>query len=109
MTFEEYQKISRETAIYPKKDDDYIYPTLGLLGETGEVANKIQKVLRDKNGIIDEETRKAISEELGDVLWYFAQLVTELKLQMDEIALSNIEKLQSRKDRDTLSGTGDNR
>jgi len=109
MTFEEYQKKSRETAIYPDKDKNFIYPTLGLVGESGEIAEKIKKVLRDKNGFIDEETRKEISKELGDVLWYLSQLATELKLRMDEIASSNIAKLQSRKERGTLSGAGDNR
>jgi len=109
MTFEEYQKISRETAIYPDKDKNFIYPTLGLVGESGEIAEKIKKVLRDKNGVIDEETRKEISKELGDVLWYFSQLATELGLSVEEIAALNIEKLQSRRERGALHGNGDNR
>jgi len=109
MTFEEYQKISRETAIYPNKDNDFIYPTLGLVGETGEIAEKIKKVLRDKKGVIDEETQKEISKELGDVLWYLAQLATEAGLSLEEIVSLNIEKLKSRKDRGTLHGSGDNR
>ena len=109
MTFEEYQKKSRETAIYPDKDKNFIYPTLGLVGEAGEIAEKIKKVLRDKNGVIDEETRKEISKELGDVLWYLSQLATEVELSLEEIAALNISKLQSRKDRGQLHGTGDNR
>ena len=109
MTFEEYQKISRETAIYPNKDNDFIYPTLGLVGETGEIAEKIKKVLRDKKGVIDEETQKEISKELGDVLWYLAQLATEAGLSLEEIVSLNIEKLKSRKDRGALHGSGDNR
>ena len=109
MTFEEYQKKSRETAIYPDKDKNFIYPTLGLAGEAGEIAEKIKKVLRDKNGVIDEETRKEISKELGDVLWYLSQLATEVELSLEEIAALNISKLQSRKDRGQLHGTGDNR
>lgn len=109
MTFEEYQKKSRETAIYPDKGKNFIYPTLGLAGEAGEIAEKIKKVLRDKNGVIDEETRKEISKELGDVLWYLSQLATEVELSLEEIAALNISKLQSRKDRGQLHGTGDNR
>jgi len=109
MTFEEYQKTSRETAIYPNKDNDFIYPTLGLVGEAGEIAEKIKKVLRDKKGIIDEETQKELSKELGDVLWYLSQLSTELGLSLEEIAELNISKLQSRKDRGALHGSGDNR
>lgn len=109
MTFEEYQKLSRETALYPNKDNNFIYPTLGLAGEAGEVSEKIKKVLRDKNGIVDEMTKQELSKELGDVLWYVAQLCTELNLSFDEVAKMNIEKLFSRKERGQLHGNGDNR
>lgn len=109
MNFEEYQKKSRNTAIYPNAGENFIYPTLGLSGEAGEVAEKIKKVIRDKNGIIDGETREAIQKELGDVLWYVAQLATELKLDLDDIAEKNIEKLFSRMERGKLNGDGDNR
>jgi len=109
MTFEEYQKLSRETAIYPDKDKNFVYPTLGLVGEAGEVAEKIKKILRDKNSVIDEETKKELAKELGDVLWYLSQLITELNLSLDEIASLNIDKLSSRKERGTLHGSGDNR
>lgn len=109
MNFKEYQKKSRETAIYPNLGENFIYPTLGLVGEAGEVAEKIKKVLRDKNGILDEETKEEIKKELGDVLWYIAQVATELNLSLDDIAKSNLEKLKSRKERNKLQGSGDNR
>lgn len=109
MTFEEYQKKSRETAIYPDAGKNFIYPTLGLAGESGEVAEKIKKVLRDKKGVVDEETKIEIAKELGDVIWYLAQISTELGLSLEKIASQNIEKLQSRKARGVLSGGGDNR
>ena len=109
MTFEEYQKISRETVIYPDKDNNFIYPTLGLAGEAGEVAEKIKKILRDKNRIIDEETKKGVAGEMGDVLWYLAQLATELKLSLEDIVSLNIDKLHSRRERDQLHGSGDDR
>jgi len=109
MTFEEYQKLSRETAFYPDKDKNFVYPTLGLAGEAGEVAEKIKKVLRDKNGIIDQQTKEEIQKELGDVLWYCAQIATELGLSLDQVATLNIEKLFSRKERGMLHGNGDNR
>ena len=109
MDFEEYQKKSRETAIYPNKGSNFVYPVLGLVGESGEVAEKIKKILRDNNGIVDEEKREEIKKELGDVLWYIAQLATELGLSLDEIARFNIKKLQSRKRRNKLHGSGDNR
>ena len=109
MNFQDYQKLSRETALYPNRDNNFIYPTLGLAGEAGEVAEKIKKVLRDKNGIIDQQTKEEIEKELGDVLWYVSQISTELGLSLDEIADKNIKKLFSRKERGVLHGNGDNR
>jgi NTP pyrophosphatase (non-canonical NTP hydrolase) len=109
MNFEEYQKKSRKTAIYPKAGDNFVYPTLGLSGEAGEVAEKIKKVIRDKEGKIDNESREMIKKELGDVLWYVAQLASELNLELDEIASANIEKLYSRLERGKIGGSGDDR
>ena len=110
MTFEEYQKKSRQTAIYPNKDNNFVYPTLGLAGETGEVVEKIKKVLRkDRGGVIDETLKQEIAKEMGDVLWYLANLSTELGLSLEKIATDNLEKLLSRQERDKLHGQGDNR
>ena len=109
MTFEEYQKLSRKTAIYPDKDNNFIYPTLGLTGEVGEVAEKIKKVLRDNNGVVDDGRRQEIKKELGDVLWYLSQIATELGLSLDDIATFNVEKINSRQERNKLSGDGDDR
>lgn len=109
MNFEEYQKKSRKTAIYPNAGKNFYYPTLGLSGEAGEIANKIKKVMRDKNNELDDETKQAMKGELGDVLWYVSQLATELGLSLDEIAQKNIDKLYSRMDRGKLGGDGDNR
>lgn len=109
MTLEEYQKKSRKTAKYPDADSNFIYPTLGLAGEAGEVADKIKKVIRDDGGQILPEKKKELVGELGDVLWYVSQLATELGLSLDEIAEKNIEKLYSRMERGKLHGSGDNR
>lgn len=109
MTFEDYQKESRRTVRYPDAGHNFIYPTLGLSGEAGEVAEKIKKVIRDKNGVIDPETRNAIAKELGDVLWYVSQLATELGIGLEDVARGNIEKLFSRLERGTLHGDGDER
>lgn len=109
MNFEQYQEKSRVTAKYPNADDNYVYPTLGLAGEAGEVAEKIKKVIRDKGGKIDDETREAIKKELGDVLWYLAQLATELKISLEDVATGNLAKLYDRMERGKLSGDGDNR
>jgi len=109
MDFKEYQKQSRRTALYPNQDDNYIYPTLGLTGEAGEVAEKIKKIIRDKEGVVSEEDRQAIGKELGDVLWYVSQLASELKLNLADVAQENLDKLKSRLDRGVLAGDGDNR
>lgn len=109
MTFEEYQKLSRRTAMYPDKDKNFIYPTLGLCGETGEVVEIIKKAIRDNNGVVEENKKEELKKELGDVLWYISQIATELGLSLDEIASLNIEKLSSRLERGKLSGSGDNR
>ena len=109
MDFRDYQKLSRKTAIYPKKGKNFIYPTLGLAGEAGEVAEKIKKVLRDNQGIIDQPRKEEIAKELGDVLWYLAQITTELGLSLEEVAQGNLRKLSSRQKRNRLPGSGDNR
>jgi len=109
MNFTVYQKRARKTAIYPNLGNNFIYPTLGLTGEAGEVAEKIKKVLRDKNGLIDKNTRQELKKELGDVLWYLANLATEVGLSLEEIARTNLKKLASRKKRGKLHGSGDNR
>jgi NTP pyrophosphatase (non-canonical NTP hydrolase) len=109
MNFEEYQTKSRKTAMYPNLGDNYIYPVIGLAGESGEVSEKIKKVIRDKDGVIDDEVRIAIEKELGDVLWYVAQLASELGLSLDAVAEKNIAKLASRLERGVIQGSGDNR
>ena len=109
MTFKEYQKLSKKTAFYPKEIKPFIYITLGLAGESGEVVEKIKHVIRDKKGIISKEDKQEIASELGDLLWYLTQLSTELGFSLEEIASMNIGKLFSRKDRGALSGRGDNR
>ena len=108
-TFTDYQEQSKETAIYPNRGNNFVYPTLGLVGEAGEVADKVKKVLRDKNGIMTEGIKEEIAKELGDVLWYLAQMASELGASLEDVARGNIEKLRSRKERGMISGSGDNR
>ena len=109
MDLNEYQKKSRQTAIYPEIGSNAVYPTLGLVGEAGEVADKIKKILRDKSGIFDEQSKEAIKFELGDVLWYLSQLSSELGYELDDVAKANLSKLNSRKNRGKIQGNGDNR
>jgi len=109
MDFNYYQNRARETAIYPNMGSEFTYPALGLVGEAGEIANKLKKVIRDKSGVLSEEVRESVSDELGDVLWYVAQLATEMGTDLDTIAQKNIDKLSSRKERGVIAGSGDNR
>jgi NTP pyrophosphatase (non-canonical NTP hydrolase) len=108
MELSDYQRRSRRTAEYPR-EAWLVYPALGLAGEAGEVAEHAKKVIRDDGGTVGEARRAAMAKELGDVLWYVAQLATELGLELDEVAAQNLEKLLSRQQRGVLSGSGDDR
>lgn len=109
MTINEYQKLSRKTADYPLLEQDLLYPVLGLVGESGEVAEKVKKLFRDDAGRLTERRRELIIKELGDVLWYLAQIATELKIDLDEVAQRNLDKLLSRQERNKINGNGDDR
>jgi NTP pyrophosphatase (non-canonical NTP hydrolase) len=109
MDFAQYQQKARGTATYPVIGHGVIYPTLGLTNEAGEVSGKIKKIFRDKSGDIGDADRAALAAELGDVLWYLAQVATELDLSLDEIAAKNITKLLDRQARGKISGDGDDR
>lgn len=109
MLFDEYQKLARSTAIYPDQGRNLWYPTLGLCGESGEVAEITKKVYRDRMGRIDEEAYAKMTKELGDVLWYAANIACEMGLSLDTIAEMNIEKLASRRERGVLHGDGSDR
>jgi NTP pyrophosphatase (non-canonical NTP hydrolase) len=109
MTFKEYQDKAVKTAIYGT-GSTIIYPALGLANEAGEVLGKIKKVLRDKDGKFDNlDTRIAIADEIGDVLWYIAALSRDIDIPLETIAQRNIEKLLDRQARNVIQGSGDNR
>lgn len=112
LNFREYQEAAASTAIYPGAGTQS-WPAisyLGLgLGETGEVQGKLKKIIRDDNGVITDERREALRGELGDVLWYLANLCSELDLGLEDVAEDNLEKLAGRKARGVLTGSGDNR
>jgi NTP pyrophosphatase (non-canonical NTP hydrolase) len=105
----DYQQRSRATAVYPDAGNNLTYPALGLCGEAGECAEKVKKAIRDDDGALSDERRTALAAELGDVLWYVAQLATEAGLDLGEIAEDNLAKLLSRRDRGVLQGSGDSR
>lgn len=108
MNLNDYQKEALSTAVYGS-GSKIIYPTLGLAGEAGEVADKVKKVLRDNDGHFDESHKVKIAAEIGDVLWYIAALSNDLGFTMEDIANMNIAKLRQRRENNTIHGEGDNR
>lgn len=96
MNFSEYQELAGKTALYPRRMDNLEYPTLGLTGEAGEVANVVKKIQRDDDGILTDEVRAKLKDELGDVLWYISACADELGLTLNEIAEYNVGKLAKR-------------
>jgi NTP pyrophosphatase (non-canonical NTP hydrolase) len=128
VNFKEYQKKSHATAIYPKvhyevdeheinagasqidiENAYFVYPAMGLSGEVGELLNKLKKIIRDKMDANSQDFKDSIGKEIGDCLWYIAELATVFDLDLGEIAEQNIEKLAKRKEDDKIKGDGDDR
>lgn len=108
MTFKQYSEAARATAIYDDASR-IIYPALGLVSEAGEVAGKLKKIIRDRNGEFSEEDVKALVSEIGDVLWYCSTFLEDIGSSLEEAAKVNVDKLKSRAERGVLGGSGDNR
>ena len=106
MNLDEYQERAGQTAIYP---EGLNYPILGLAGEAGELCNKYKKILRDKGGEADINDMGELAKELGDVLWYVAQIATELGTDLETVARINLMKLEDRHNRGVIGGSGDDR
>lgn len=113
MEFNEYQRAAMVTAIYPERGTGSLqavaYAVLGLSNEAGEVAGKLKKIMRDSDGVLSDEKKKELSEEVGDVLWYVAAVLDEIGYPMTNVAESNLSKLYDRKTRGVLGGSGDKR
>lgn len=113
MGFDEYQEKAAKydlfEAVMDLKAPGFIEKVLGLVGEAGETADKVKKILRDKDGAMSDDDRDSIKKELGDTLWYIASVARYLKIPLSDIADSNIEKLESRYQRNKLHGEGDER
>jgi NTP pyrophosphatase (non-canonical NTP hydrolase) len=112
-SLKEYQDAALKTAEYPDKGKNLIYPALGLVGEAGEVAEKIKKLWRNHNttagSSLTFDERDEIVKELGDVLWYITALASELGVSLNYVAAENIIKLHDRVERDVIKSEGDNR
>lgn len=113
MDLDKYQKRAAKYDLFETtvdlKSPGFLEKILGLAGEAGETADKVKKILRDKGGYASEEDRIELIKELGDVLWYVANVARYLDVDLSDIAKSNIEKLESRRKRNKLHGEGDNR
>jgi len=112
MTLDDYQVHARSTALYPQAAR-VLYPTLKLAGEAGEVAEKLGKLMRDEGYVpgaaLTAAQTEALGKELGDVLWYVANLAADLGLTLEEVAAANLAKLKSRQERGVIHGSGDDR
>ena len=115
MEIDYYQEQTTSTAVYTTTSAitpdtaQLAYVVMGLVGEAGEVANKVKKIIRDKNGVIDETTKRDLIDELGDVFWYLAQCAEKIDVDLSVVAMTNLRKLAERKKNKTLQGSGDTR
>lgn len=108
MRLNEYQTKAQEFIAFP---DNFTitYPVIGLASECGEVCDKVKKAIRDRKSLSFAELPDMVAPEIGDVLWYLAILCSNLGLELEDVAKGNIEKLESRKARDKIGGSGDDR
>lgn len=104
-----YQEAAARTGRPIPTDHPIVYPTLGLTNEAGEVAGKVKKIFRDRDGVVTDDDRAALTLELGDVLWYLAELCTQLGVSLEDVATANLDKLRGRIARGTMAGDGDER
>ena len=113
MDFREYQIESRKTDVGTSAQDNlkpgWLYYALGISGEAGELTEKIKKLFRDKEGLIDREFLDSVIKEMGDILWYMGRLSDVFGINFNLIAETNIKKLLDRMERNKLHGEGDNR
>lgn len=111
MQFDEYQQTSLGTWNPPPRDHimDIMYLTLGVVGEAGEVAEKVKKILRNDDGNFSKEKLEELKKEIGDVIWYLSTLSYELGFSFNDVAQTNINKLADRISRNVINSEGDNR
>ncbi len=111
MELNEYQRFATSTANFTGKEGEFplAYVALGLAGESGELIEKIKKVIRNDEGVLSEEKREAIKFEIGDVLWYLSQIARLCDIPFAAAAEANVKKLSSRKERGVIRSEGDMR
>lgn len=111
MDFNEYQKLAARTATFEGRDPWYplMYVALGIAGESGELIEKLKKVMRNDNGVISDEKREAMKQEIGDVLWYLSQFARLIDIPFEDAAKANIDKTWDRAQRGVIRSEGDTR
>lgn len=113
MNLEEYSRNALTTLHSDHGMDDLdarlMSQVLGLIGESGEVAEKFKKLIRDNHGKLTDEDKREIVKELGDILWYVNSVSHLLGYSLEDVATKNLDKVLSRKARGVTSGSGDNR
>lgn len=109
MNLNEYQKLARRTAAPKDKENEFFHLVLGLCGESGEIAEKVKKIVRDQKSDLTKLDRDDLVKELGDVLWYTAIIADYFDISFNEVGEKNIAKLADRLKRDQIKGSGDNR
>lgn len=105
MQIDDYQK---DAMTYRLPTANATYALLNLAGEAGEVLSLAAKFIRDGD-MYPENFKESLKKELGDVMWMVAAIANDNGLLMSEICQLNLDKLDSRKQRNVIAGSGDNR
>ena len=103
VTFNSYQKLTHLTAVYPP-EHSMTYLALGAVGEAGELANQVKKMIRDDGSELTIGRKAKLIDEMGDVLWYLSELCSSIEVQLEFVAVNNINKLEKRKMENDLKG-----
>ena len=121
MEFNEYQKEAHKTAVYKKNRTMTVYhvgaigtikvplyPFIKVGAEANEIPDKVAKVIfrGDNQGRL---YNNELEKEIGDILWYCAEMATQLGVSLEYIAIQNIHKLSERAKQNKIKGSGDNR
>ena len=102
MNLDEYQKQALKTSRPKDAQDEIFHLLLALCGESGEIAEKAKKIIRDKGSDFSQWDRDDIVKELGDVLWYVAVIANYFDISLGEVGDKNIAKLADRMKRNIL-------
>lgn len=109
MNLNDYQIAALRTASPRDKKNEFFHLILGLVGESGEIAEKVKKIVRDQDSDFSMLDKSDLTKELGDVLWHLAVIADYFDIPLEEVGAVNIAKLADRLKRGVIQGSGDNR